>query len=130
MTCDQVYEAEARARVKCGRRTGLGRRMPVRTLQAIADAFCDRAGLERVEVVAVTGDGDATYWRTRRKIYLPLWARSVLTLAHELAHHADRSGGPVHGPAFLEAHVLILRALVADEVADVYEAEYRLAESA
>ena len=61
-------------------------------------------------------DGRGNRWAriSPGKIHLPHGSRMVCILSHELAHHADPTGGEDHGPMFVSLWLFIVGRMYGD----------------
>ena len=48
------------------------------------------------------------------------WALRELVVLHEIAHHLDDSGGPAHGPHFVQTLIDLVEVVIGPEAAFVY----------
>ncbi len=67
----------------------------------------------------------ATYRRDLAEIAVPesaagRWALRELVVLHEIAHHLDDSGGPAHGPGFVDTLIELAGLVMGPETALVY----------
>ena len=98
------------------------------TLQS-SDYYRRAGGFQRITLHSGAGNRRATYNEYKKRIKLPLWARTRWVIAHELAHHLthrDPRDLPAHGASFARHFIELVRVGSGETCANGLESQFAI----